>query len=133
MEYDSDGNLKAPEWIKKKSDNDKIFREEAAIRITKDQISPTTPLECELIIEVSDKVITPERIEPIYNSARGKFKHMSQLSITKINNKKYLVRIISGQFRCSWCENFRRYLGEQLNVKVIENRLCVGFAKTRKY
>lgn len=133
-EFNPDGSLKLPDNIvKKRKDDEKVFREEPAIRIVRDQISSITPLKCELTIEASDKLENPERIESVYNSARGKFEHKAQLSIQKINDKEYVVTIVSGQFRCSWCENFRRYLGEELNAKIINSGSCFYYTKSGTY
>ena len=120
VEFNPDGSIKLPEKIiKQREDSDNIFRNEQSIRVIKNQVSSVTPLECELIIEASDKLPDPERIKSIYTRATGKFRHLAQLRIQKINDRKYVVTIISGQYRCSWCENFREYLEKEMNVKVM--------------
>jgi len=134
IDFNPDGSIKLPKRIiKEREDDDKIFRDEPSIRVTRNQISSITPLKCELTIEASNKLINPKRIKLIYNSASGKFKHMSQLSIQKIHNRKYVVRIISGRFRCSWCNNFRRYLKKEMNVKIINYGSCFDYTSSRKY
>ena len=133
MEFNPDGSLKLPDCIlKKKEGDDEIFSNEPSIRITRHQISPETPLKCELIIEASDKLDNPEKIKDFYNTAISKFKHMADLSIKKINERKYSVIIISGQFRCSWCESFRRYL-KGMNVKIIEWGSCGDYTPSRQW
>ncbi len=134
FEFNPDGSLKVPESLaKEKEDNDKIFENEPCIRVIRDQVSSVTPLKCELTIEASDKLINFKRIEDLYDLATGKFKHAAKLSIQKINDKKYVVKIISGQFRCSWCEDFRKYLGEEMGVKVLNYGSCFFFTGSRKY
>lgn len=134
IEFNPDGSMKLPENIvKKREDDEKIFREEPSIRITRDQISQITPLKCELTIGASDKLKNPERIESFYNYAKSAFEHMAQLSIQKLSDKEYVVTIVSGQFRCSWCENFRKHLGKELNAKIINQGSCFYYTKAGKF
>ncbi|MCK4669798.1 MAG: hypothetical protein KAT43_01250 [Nanoarchaeota archaeon] len=133
-EYDEEGNLKLPESIlKRREEEEKIFNTEPSIKITKNQISQETPLECELLIQASKKLLNPERIESIFKKAIWRFKHMAKLSITKINDQEYKVKIISGQFRCGWCEQFRAFLGEELKTKVIPRGSCSSYTSFGKY
>lgn len=134
VEFNPDGSIKLPEiMVKKKEDDDKIFQDEPSIRIIRNQISTVTPLTCELQIQASDKLKNFDRVESIYKQATGKFRHMANLSIRKTNNREYTVKIISGRYRCSWCENFRKFIEKEMNVKVINWGSCFDYASSRKY
>jgi len=134
LEFDKEGKIKLPRIIvEEQKENERIFKEESSIRITRNQISNTTPIKCKLIIEASKRLKNPERIISIFNKAKGKFRHMAELSIEQIDNKKYVVLIVSGMFRCSWCENFRKFLKEEMKIKVINKGSCSDFTKARKY
>ena len=133
FEFNDDGSIKLPDSIaKRREENERIFREEPSIKVTKNQISTKTPPMCELLIEGSPKLIEPQKIASSFNKARGKFRHMSQLSLTKMNRLTYKVKIISGNYRCSWCENFRNYLEEELKVPVINKGSCSSYSKTER-
>jgi hypothetical protein len=129
VEFNPDGSIKLPGKVKNKVNVESIFRNHPAISVRRRQISTYNPLRCELIIKASDKVTNPSRIESLFNSARGKFKHMSQLSIRERNPHEYVVKIVSGSFRCSWCEKFRLYLGKEMNVKLIQEGTCLSYMK----
>ena len=131
MEFNQDGSLKLPEEeIKRRENKKQIFQDESAIKITRFQISSTTPLNCELTLHASNKLKEPEKIKQIFEKAKGKFKHMSELSILKIDDKEYKVKIISGRFRCSWCENFRNFLEEELDTKIINQGSCLFYSSS---
>jgi len=136
-EFNPDGSVKLPEWAEKgkkeKEEAEQIFQNEKAIKIDRVQISSETPLKCELIIQASNSLENPERIKSIYEQATGKFRHMATLYITKINDREYKVTIISGMYRCSWCDNFVRFLEEEMKVKVINWENCFIYSSSRKY
>lgn len=134
VEFNPDGSIKLPaRLVKKKENEDKTFQDEPSIRIIRNQISTVTPLTCELLIQASDKLENFDKIETIFRQATGKFKHMANLCIRKIDNTHYSVKIISGIYRCSWCENFREYLGKEMNAKVINWGSCFDYTSSRKY
>ncbi len=134
VEFNPDGSIKLPEGVgKKKEDDDKTFENEKCIKIVRDQISSVTPLKCELRILASEKVENPEKIESIFKHATGKFRHLADLSIKKINNREYVVTIISGQFRCTWCEQFREFIGTEMDAKVINWGSCFNYTPSREY
>jgi hypothetical protein len=132
-EFNVDGSLKLPDRIiKKREDDEKIFKERPALKIQRNQTSPTTPLTCELIIEASEHIRNPDRILSLFNTATGKFRHLANLSIIKTDERKYLVKIVSGQFRCSWCRNFKVFLSEELVARIIDFGSCLEFTSSRR-
>lgn len=134
FKFNPDGSLKLPERIiKKRETDDRIFKEEPSIRIIRKEISPVTPLKCALTIEASTKLANPEKIKSIFYSATGKFRHMAKLRIRELYKGKYIVTIISGQFRCSWCENFIEYLEKEMNAKIINWGSCLAYTKSGRY
>lgn len=134
IEFNPDGSMKLPEEIvNKKENDDKIFQNKPSIRIIRNQSSVETPLTCELCIQASNKLENFDKIESIYKRATGKFRHMANLSFRKINNREYNVTIISGMYRCSWCENFRTFIEGEMNVKVINCGSCLDFAYCMKH
>lgn len=131
IEFNMDGSIKLPEsMVKKKENDDKIFQDEPSIRLIINQISSVTPLTCELQIQASDKLENFDKIELIYNQATGKFRHMANLSIRKVNDKEYIVTIISGMYRCSWCKDFRTFIEKEMKVKVINWGSCFDFSSS---
>ena len=136
LEFNPDGSMKLPEsMVKKKEDEDKIFQDEPCVRIIRDQISTVTPLTCELLIQASDKLDNFDKIEYIFETSKERVVHGvgADLSIKKINNKEYVVKIISGAYRCSWCENFRKGIERSMKVKVINWGSCFDYSSSRKY
>lgn len=129
VEFNIDGSIKVPSRFAKSEISDNLINSKPSILITKKQISMNSPLKCELNIKVSKKIVNPEKIEQLFNIARGKFRHMSQLSIQRKNSQEYIIKIISGQYRCSWCEKFREYLDNQINVQIINRGSCSDFTK----
>lgn len=128
-ELNSDGNLKNT----KKEEEKKLFQEQPCIKIIRRQISSSTPLRCKLKIQASKKLENPEKIESIFKEAKGKFRHMAEdLDIEESNNEEYIVNITSGMYRCEWCNNFRKFLGKELNVKVINQDInCNEYIPSR--
>ena len=134
MEFNLDGSIKLPKNVlKKKEDDKKTFLEKPSIRVIRNQISSTTPLKCELTIQASERLSDPKKIESIFKQSTGKFSHMAQLSIKKINNREFLVKITSGMYRCSWCNNFREFLGKEFNVEVINQGSCFEYISSKRY
>jgi len=134
IEFNPDGSMKLPENLaKKKEDEDRVFQDEPSVRIIRNQISTVTPLTCELVIQASDKLDDFEKIESVFREATGRFRHMADLSIRKIGDREYTVKIISGMYRCSWCENFRRFIEREMKVKVINWGSCFDYSSSRKY
>lgn len=136
-DYDSHGNLKRPDWVERKKENeDKIFLEKPAIKITREQISTVTPQTCELRIQASNKLTNFEIFESLYKQAIGKFEHYANISIRKISIKEYSIEIISGKLRCSWCKKFREFIEKEMNIMVINLGSCVEcyyLSKNDKY
>ena len=134
VEFNPDGSIKLPDrLVKKKIDDEKLFQEQPCIKIIKNQISSSTPLHCELKIQASKKLEDHKDIEKIFRRATGKFRHNAQLSIKKINNREYTVSIISGMYRCDWCNNFKEFIKKELNVEVINLGSCFEYSSSRKY
>jgi len=130
--FNSDGSIKKIRVDAKKEEEDKeIFQNEPSIKITREQISLATPLKCELHIKASDKLEEPKKIKDFYDNATSKFRHMAKLSIKEKDEKTYVVTIISGQYRCSWCEDFRNYL-KGMNAKIINCGSCSKYEKFGK-
>lgn len=130
MEFNDDGSLKVPEGrVKELVDDEKIFKNEPSIIITKNQISMENPARCELIIELSKNVEKPERIKGVFNLCTGKFKHMAQLVMSDVKENKYKVSIVSGQYRCSWCTNFMDFIAKEMDVKILGRGSCLSYVK----
>ncbi len=130
VEFNPDGSIKLPEHLIKNQENyDEDFRSKPCVRVVREQISERTPLKCELRIQASPLLRFPQRITSIFDTASQKFKHGAQLSIRREGEREYVVRIISGRYRCSWCENFRKYLKNELGVKVQEWGSCFDYLK----
>jgi hypothetical protein len=134
MEFNPDGSIKLPEGMaKKKEDDEKIFQNEPCVRVIIDEISTVTPLTCELTIQASDKVNNFDKIEYIFETSKERSMNESGLSIKKITNREYVVKIVSGKDRCSWCENFRNGIERSMGVKVINWGSCFAYSSSRKY
>lgn len=130
LEFNCDGSLKVPNgFVKKLVDSDEVFKDDKAIRIVKKMVSCVNPLKCELLISCSNKFEEVGVVEKLFRSATGKFRHMAQLSFNKVNSYEFKVSIVSGQYRCSWCENFINYLGEKTDCKIIDETSCMSFSK----
>ena len=125
IEFNPDGSIKLPDrMINKRKQEDEVFESRPAIRITRDQVSYVTPLKCELSIEASPLLGNPQRIKALFEYAEERFRHEANLSITKEHEKKYVITIISGKFRCTWCQTFRNYLQNSLDCRMIQKGSC---------
>ena len=121
--FNPDGNIKLPaRMLKQDQENDVIFATKPSFKLTRHQISPTTPLTCELQIEPS-KHINPNIIEKAFNEAESNFKNDSTLTLSKSNNQ-HVVRIVSGFNRCAWCNNFVHHLSDRANARIIRTDKC---------
>jgi len=111
-EFSPDGSIKPPG-----NQNKDEFHEEKTIRFTLRAISDG-PLIDELHVMISEKVDNPQMIESLFNTARGLFTHLAtELSIKKISNKEYTIRIVSGSHRGTWIQNFVDFVQKRMNVK----------------
>jgi hypothetical protein len=121
-------------FLKRKSKiqekNKQLFEMTPSVKIIRDQISNKTPLECVLNIEMSKLVRNPERIIPIYAHAESSYKHGGEISFRKIEDRKYSITIISGKYRCSWCQNFRKYIEKNMRINLIDLGTCSSFIKS---
>ncbi|MBI4146048.1 hypothetical protein HY489_01790 [Candidatus Woesearchaeota archaeon] len=116
IQFNPDGSIVVP-TPKGYEQEDDEFRKEKVIRVTRKAIS-TVPLVDELEISLSDHVVNPEKVVALFHVARGKFKHMAQLSIRQKDERHHVIRIESGQFRDTWIKNFRLFLGHGMNAKI---------------
>jgi len=76
------------------------------------------------------KLENPKKIKSIYNSIENKF-NIEGLSFKELDDRRYVVTILSGWKRCSWCESFRKLLSKE--VKIINEGYCSNFTKAKKY
>jgi len=54
LEFNEDGSIKIPQKIiNENKEKERVFEEEPSIRIKRNQISNTTPVNCRLILEAS--------------------------------------------------------------------------------
>ena len=51
----------------------------------------------------------------------------------KVNKDEYKVKIVSGKYRCSWCEQFRNLLKKETKAKLIIEGSCFSYSPSRKY
>ena len=115
----------------KREEKEKLLLSQGfGIKITRDQTSTRTPLECDLYIEISKNIRNPERIVSIYNYAKENYKHGSEIYYKKVDENEYIVKIISGKYRCSWCENFRRDLEKKYNTPVMNRGQCLAYSRS---
>ena len=125
------------EFLKRKSElqekNKKLIENTPSIQITRNQTSTETPLKCVLTIELSKFVRNPERIIQIYEYVESNYRHGAEISLKKIDNRLYSICIVSGKYRCSWCENFRKYVKKNMNLNLIETGACSSFNKSEGY
>ncbi|MFH1439956.1 MAG: hypothetical protein ABIG89_05285 [Candidatus Woesearchaeota archaeon] len=116
IEFNSDGSIKLPGQMQEKKDKDNSdFNNRSAIRITKSKVSASTPLRCELTITASDKVTNPKIISFLFNECSKNFTGGAELSIRQINEREYVVSIVSGYKRCTWCNLFLDYIRDETN------------------
>jgi len=119
VEFNPDGSIKLPMINPRRNEEeDSEFKNEKVIRIIRSPIPDNQYLIDELNILISDKVENPELVEKAFNSATGKFRHMAQLTIKKIGERHFRVRIVSGQYRDSWIHKFRDFIGERMKAKI---------------
>lgn len=114
--FNPDGSIVVPRSKELDKDDDD-FQKGKVIRVTRKALS-WSPLIDELDILVSAFVSDPDRVDSIFNQARGLFRHMAQMSITKISMRHYVVRIVGGQYRDDWIKNFKGVLAQQMDVKI---------------
>ncbi|MBU2637671.1 MAG: hypothetical protein KJ955_01740 [Nanoarchaeota archaeon] len=132
VEFNEDGSIKLPELItKQKEENKKIFQNEPSIKIIRNQISSVRPLDCELKLHASDKLGNFEMIGGLFREAEGKFRHMANLSIKRVDGKMFIIRIISGQYRCDWCHKFRELLKNEFDSRVIDEGSCLEYISSK--
>lgn len=118
VEFNPDGSIKLPEKIQRyKEEAAKRFEQGRVIRIIRRAISDS-PLIDELHILVSPHIENPQQIPSLFYKAAGMFKHMAQLTISKINEREYVIKIISGSHRDSWITNFKSFLSEKMNASI---------------
>ncbi len=124
------------EFLKRKSElqekNKKLFENTPSVKITRDQISNKTPLECTLTIEISKYVKNPEKINTIYQYVESKYKHGGEISFRKIGDRKYLITIVSGKYRCSWCQYLRKNIEKNMWANLIDVGTCSSFIKSER-
>jgi len=117
-EFNSDGSIKLPKINPNlNEEEEKEFRENRVIRFIRRPISDS-PLIDELDIFISEKVENPDTVDALFRAATGRFRHMAQLRLTKIEERHFKVRIVSGQYRDSWVHNFRDFLGVHMKAKI---------------
>lgn len=132
MKFNEDGSLKLPEGVvKRKDDNEQIFLSEPAIKVVRDMVSMETPLKCVLRLECNDKVPDFERVDELFTAATGKFRHMSDLRISKVDDKNFDVAIVSGQYRCSWCDDFLNFIKSEMGLKMIDETSCMSYTNSK--
>lgn len=108
--------------------NEESWKEGPAIKVTRNEISKTTPLKCSLIVELNNQIANPRKINLMFNDVMRQFSTLNDnVDIQSIENG-FKVSIVSGFRRCSFCNSFRNRLKE--DAKVIELGRCSGF-KTR--
>ena len=114
IEFNADGSIKLPGKLQeKKEQQDSNFQDRAVIRITKCKVSASTPLKCELTITASDKVTNPKIISYLFQECSRNFTGGADLSIRQTNDREYVISIISGYKRCTWCNQFMDYIRDE--------------------
>ncbi|MFH1064704.1 MAG: hypothetical protein V1729_06480 [Candidatus Woesearchaeota archaeon] len=125
IEFNPDGSIKLPtKMASRRIAQDNTFDNYPCVRVTRDQISHSTPLKCDLIVDVSPKFMYPNRIETMYEFARDRFPHEANMKMVKEGNRRYVISIISGRLRCSWCQAFRNHLQNNLECRFLQGGSC---------
>ncbi|MEK6886207.1 MAG: hypothetical protein AABW88_00060 [Nanoarchaeota archaeon] len=120
VEFNPDGSIKLPSRMTKQNDaNDNLFATQPSFKILRNQTSTVTPLTCELHIEASKHILTPNIIELAFNEAKNNFK--TDAGLTKTNN---VIKIVSGFNRCNWCHHFIDHLADRSNARIIRTDRC---------
>ena len=93
------------------------FNNSSVVRVVRNAISDS-PLTDELDVRCSTAVQHPEQVETIYNEARATSGHMAMITLRKENDRHFVIRIVSGQFRDNFVMRFKELLAKELPAKV---------------
>ena len=118
ISFNPDGSIRLPGQMQEKKDEDqRMFDSGRVIRFNRRAVSDA-PLIDELDVQFSRHIENPSQIEGLFVKAKGLFRHDAQISMERIDEQEYRVRIISGQYRDSWLAEFRGFLAECMGARV---------------
>jgi len=104
--------------------NENAWREGPSIKVTREQISRTTPLKCNLILELNNQIPNPRKIQLMFNDVLRQFSSLNENVDIQSIERGYKISIVSGFRRCAFCNAFRNRLKE--DARIIDLGSCSG-------